>query len=204
GQRLPTERELSEMFNVGRTTIREAIKALTYIGLLSRRREGTFIRGDSLEKLFTDPITQKLILKKISYKELFEARKLFEVKLAGLAAMRANEEDIGAIQLSIKEMAEAVKDKKLFVLSDIGFHQAIAEAAQNRVLYELFIAVRHILYKLQHDVIRGDGIKERAYHYHKKVFEAIKKQDSAKAEQLMFEHLLDVEKTLIDLRILDD
>jgi len=204
GDKLPPERELAERFAVGRrTTIREALKALSYVGLIKRAKEGTVVNRN-ITNFFIDSLTQMLILKHLDFEDLFETRKILEVKLAGLAAQRATIEDIEIIGNMLKEMSKKVKHNPYeFVTEDIRFHEAIAEAAQNRVLYEIFIAVRSLLKKAQEEVIKYPGIMKRSLKYHQQIFESIKKQNVSKAERAMFDHLDDVEKTLMSLEVLE-
>ncbi|MDK2879305.1 MAG: GntR family transcriptional regulator, transcriptional repressor for pyruvate dehydrogenase complex [Thermoanaerobacteraceae bacterium] len=200
GEKLPAERELAERFSVGRPTIREALKALVALGILTRKREGTFVNSD-ISSLFTDPLTQKLILQRISFKELFEVRKLLEVKIAALAAERATEEDIERMRNALKEMDDMMtNDEHKFVAADIAFHEAVAEAAQNEILFELFTAVRHLLLEAQKAVVKSPIIMQNSLKYHKQIFEAIKYQDVAEAEKVMSAHIDDVEKTLKGLK----
>jgi GntR family transcriptional repressor for pyruvate dehydrogenase complex len=111
------------------------------MGILARIREGTFVNNE-ISSLFTDSLTQKLILERVSFKDLFELRKLLEVKIAALATERATEEDIERMRNALKEMDDVVtNDEYKFVTADIAFHEAVTEAAQNRVLFELFTAV---------------------------------------------------------------
>jgi len=203
GDKLPAERELAERFSVGRTTVREALKALSYVGIIKKVREGTIVNRN-ISSFFIDSLTQMLILKHLDFEDLFETRKILEVKLAALAARRATIEDIEMIEKILKEMSEKANyNTHEFVNADIRFHEAIAEAAQNRVLYEIFVAVRLLLRKAQEEVIKYPGIMKRSLKYHQQIFEAIKKQNVSKAERVMFDHLDDVEKALMSLEVLE-
>lgn len=154
GDKLPSERELAERFSVGRTTVREALKALSYTRVIKKVREGTIVNRN-ISNFFIDSLTEMLILKHLDFEDLFETRKILEVKLAGFAAQRATTEDIEIIEKILKEMNEKVNyDPYEFVTEDIKFHESIAEAAQNRVLYEIFIAVRLLLRKAQEEVVK--------------------------------------------------
>lgn len=203
GDKLPSERELAERFSVGRTTVREAMKALSYAGIIKKVREGTIVNRN-VSNFFIDSLTQMLIMKHLDFEDLFETREVLEVKLAGFAAQRATIEDIEIIGNILKEMSEkANHDTHDFVTADIRFHEAIAEAAQNRVLYEIFIAVRLLLRKAQEEVVKYPGIMKRSLKYHQQIFEAIKKQNVLKAERAMFAHIDDVEKALMSLEVLE-
>lgn len=203
GDKLPSERELAERFSVGRTTVREALKALSYTGVIKKGREGTIVNRN-ISNFFIDSLTEMIILKHLDFEDLFETRKILEVKLAGFAAQRATTEDIEIIEKILKEMNEKVNhDPYGFVTEDIKFHESIAEAAQNRVLYEIFVAVRLLLRKAQEEVIKYPGIMKRSFKYHQQIFEAIKKQNALKAERDMFAHIEDVEKALMSLEVLE-
>ena len=203
GDILPSERELAERFSVGRTTVREALKALSYTRVIKKVREGTIVNRN-ISNFFIDSLTEMLILKHLDFEDLFETRKILEVKLAGLAAQRATIEDVEMIENILKKMSEKANQNPYeFVTEDIKFHESIAEAAQNRVLYEVFIAVRLLLKKAQEEVIKYPGITERSLKYHEKIFKAIKMQNVSKAERAMFDHLDDVEKALTNLEALE-
>ena len=203
GDKLPPERELAERFAVGRTTIREALKALSYVGLIKKVKEGTVINRN-ISNFFIDSLTQMLILKHLDFEDLFETRKILEVKLAGLAAQRATTEDIKMTENILKKMSEKVNQNPYgFVTEDIKFHESIAKAAQNKVLYEIFVTIRSLLRKAQEEVVKYPGIMKRSLIYHQKIFEAIKKQNVSKAKRVMFNHIDDVEKALMSLELLE-
>jgi len=203
GDKLPPERELAERFAVGRTTIREALKALSYVGLIKKAKEGTVVNRN-ISNFFIDSLTQMLILKHLDFEDLFETRKILEVKLAGLAAQRATIEDIKVIENILKKMSEKANQNPYgFITEDLKFHESIAEAARNRVLYEIFITIRLLLRKAQEEVVKYPGIMKRSLKYHQQIFEAIKKQNVLKAERAMFAHIDDVEKALMSLEVLE-
>jgi len=199
GDKLPPERELAEKFHVGRTTIREALKALNYTKIIIRTREGTIVNRNMLD-YFIDSLSKKLIYKYIGFKDLLEARKVLEIKLVSLASQRATIEDIKTIGNIFKKMNIEIKSNpRKFITSDIKFHESIAEAAQNRVLYEIFIAVRSLIRKSQEELVKDPGIMKCSLEYHRQIFEAIKKQNASEAEIAMYNHLDNIEKTLMRL-----
>jgi len=203
GDKLPSERELAEKFRVGRSTIREALKALSYAKIVIRTRGGTIVNRNVLD-YFIDSLSEKLICKYIDFKDLLETRKILEIKLVSLASQRATTEDIEIIGNIFKKMNMETKgNPRKFIIDDIKFHESIAGAAQNRVLYEIFIAVRSLLRKSQEEVVKDPGIIKRSLEYHRQIFEAIKKQNASEAEIAMYNHLDDIEKTLMSLEELE-
>ena len=203
GDKLPPERELAERFRVGRTTIREALKALDYANIIIRTREGTIINNNTFE-LFTDSFYKKLIYKHIDLTDLIEVRKILEVENVSLAAQRATTEDISVIQNILFNIQKVVNNRSnsKFISADIKFHEAIAEAAQNRVLYEVFISIHSLLRESQEMVVKYPGIMKRSLGYHEKIYSAIKEKKVCVAKEAMLDHLDDVNKALKSLRIL--
>jgi len=203
GDKLPPERELSKRFNVGRTTIREALKALSYTKIIIRTREGTIINGNVLD-YFSDSLNKKLIAKYIDLEDLIETRKLIEAKNASLAAQKATKEDIKLLQKNLSEMKRCVAKNNIseYIATNLKFHETIAEIAQNRVLYEVFIAVKSLLKESQEMIIKYPGIMERSLKYHKKIYRAIKEGKACVAEEAMLVHLGDVNKALISSEII--
>lgn len=188
GDKLPTERELMDLFAVGRTSVREALKALNALGLIERTREGTFIRENN--SVFLSPMSKEIIMRRSSFKELFETRMVLEVALAGLAAERVTETELEEMQAILAAMEVLIEGEHgVFIDADITFHLALAEAAQNPMLYDIFAGVRDLVKDAQWKMVVVPGIKTRAYLEHLKIFEAIRAGDRRGAETAALEHL---------------
>ncbi|NKZ73516.1 GntR family transcriptional regulator [Rhodococcus hoagii] len=105
GERIPTEAELVEQLGVGRGTVREAVRALTYSGILEvRRGYGTFVRSDTET---SDALQRRLL--QSDHHEVFEVRRALEVEAALLAAQRRTEEDLEAIENALERRTAAVR-----------------------------------------------------------------------------------------------
>src|SRR6266545_3941742 len=100
GERLPSERSLCAVFGVGRTTIREALKSLAVRGLVTRSARGAVIAD--VESLHLPGADLAGLAAQTSIRQLFEVRKLMEVRVAGWAALRATAEDINTMRLAIQ------------------------------------------------------------------------------------------------------
>jgi len=199
GDRLPSERELSEIFSVGRTTVREALKALDHMGIIDRRRNGTFVATHN-DNLFISPIKKKIIFNDISIHELFEMRNLFEVEMVKLAAERRDEEDLAALRQSLKDMKEQLLAHDEVKYTDCGneFHELIAKAAHNRIYYDLIVAIRETLKENQMRIHRDADTLKNSHITHEQIYEAIENQDPELGRKLMKDHLAEFEK-LYDL-----
>ena len=141
GDRMPTEPELMEMFQVSRNTIREAVQSLTWAGLLEvRQGDGTYVRAANR---FLANMKQKYA--QVSLDDITEARNAMEVTLAHLAAERRSDADLTDIRESLARREELTDDIKENTHADIEFHMAIARASHNRILIDLYQSISDYL-----------------------------------------------------------
>jgi GntR family transcriptional repressor for pyruvate dehydrogenase complex len=202
GDKLPPERELAKRFNVGRTTIREALGALYYTKIITRTREGTFININSFD-YFTNAINAKLVAKYINLNDLIETRKLIEVKNASLAAQKATKEDIQIIRKNLSQMKKYINKNDIygFINKNVKFHETIAEIGQNSVLYEIFIATEKLIRESQERLTKIPGIMISSFEEHKKICAAIEEGNACLAEEAMLDHLNNVNKAMISVEL---
>lgn len=134
GNKLPTERDMSQMFGVGRSSIREAIKGLVLSGYLeSSQGKGTFIKKDlPVNDLTLTNLQHALAAEQII--ELMELREILECNAVKLAAERASSEDIRRMHEALERMQACKADIKKFYDPDFDFHVAIAEATHNEMI----------------------------------------------------------------------
>lgn len=198
GDKLPSERELISLFSVGRSSLREAVKILSALGVVEVSvGAGMFVgRGDL--SLVTQPLTLGLLIGDYSRNELIETRRVIEVSLAGLAAERASEEEVKAIAERLEAMRESHGNPARYSRADFEFHLAIARAAHNGLLYNMLHNLRDILRAL----ITGAVTYYDADHMpqstkvHDPIYEAIRARDPKAARQAMAVHLDRLEERL--------
>lgn len=137
GDKLPTERDMSQMFGVGRSSIREAIKGLVLSGYLeSAQGKGTFIRKDlPINDLDLNHLQNTLIAERIV--ELMELRQILECNAVKLATERALAKDIQRITQALERMQACQANVQEFYDPDFEFHVAIAEATHNEMISEM-------------------------------------------------------------------
>ena len=130
GEKMMTERELADIMKVSRTTVRDAIQRLVAMGLVVQKQgQGTFVGTYKTGQ--KNPIIQAIEDQNTSLEELLEVRMGLECNAAALAAKRADESDVKAMDLSIKEMEKEVSLGRLGNEADANFHMAIAYASKN-------------------------------------------------------------------------
>lgn len=189
GDKLPSERMLSEKFGVTRSNVREAIQKLEYYGLLkSIPQSGTFVANLGVIAL-NGMIDDILSLEDPNFKALVETRILLELKSAGLAASRRSKEDLIKIETALNAYEDKVNIGEDAVQEDLLFHLSIAKASGNSTLNKLMLIITPgiITNFEKYHVCDKDkailGIQE-----HRAIFNAIKDQNPVLAKEKMKIH----------------
>jgi GntR family transcriptional repressor for pyruvate dehydrogenase complex len=145
GDRLPPERKLAEALGVGRSVVREALKSLTLLGLLEvRLGEGTYVKRVDAE-ILPQSIEWGLVLSARHVLDVLEARRHLDVILAGLAALRRDDQDVADLRSLVAVMKAARRDPARFASLQGAFLRAIAEVAGNDVLSGAVSTIRSLL-----------------------------------------------------------
>ncbi len=196
GDQLPPERDLAEKFLVSRTSVREALRALESVGLIEiRPGEGTFVREVSVDAL-VEPLALVLLSQREMIGELFEARRLLEPAIAGLAARRATPEEVQEMERILDEQAKEIAAGNTGLAQDAAFHAAIGTAAHNRAITRIVHAVMDLLAQSREEAISTPGRPTRSHEDHRRVLDAIRARDPANAERAMLDHVVAVEALL--------
>ncbi len=147
GDKLPPERELTRMFGVGRSTLREAISALVLVGYLEVvQGRGTFLKK-KFQPLSLSAFELNDVHAATSIIDLLEAREILECNAVKLAARRAGPEDIRLFQKALAKMKASANDVKRFSEHDCDLHMAIAQATGNVMIFEMMKLILKRVYK---------------------------------------------------------
>src|ERR1700733_15909362 len=142
GQRLPSERELCKNFGAGRSSLREALRCLSIVGVLNARvGEGTTVAADG-GKFLGKIIEWRLITEKHDIENLLDVRIGLEGVAAADAALQATKEDIEKLQALLARMKASVKNDKQFAALDLEFHVTLAKSSGNALLFDLVSMIR--------------------------------------------------------------
>jgi len=199
GDQLPSERELTEIFKVSRTTVREAIRTLESMKLLqSRQGNGTYVLASSEEELI-QPLAAALFNAKDDVRDIFDVRKVIEPHVAALAAENATEQDIEEMEEILRRQELCIERNESIIETDSAFHNLMASASKNRVIERLTVALVDFLKQsrenyLLDDEKYGNRRPERSVAGHKRVLAAIKQGDPEAAKKSMLQHLEDIER----------
>ena len=187
---IPPEAELALASGVGRSTLREAVKSLVGIGVLEiKRGRGTYVRPQDEWSPF-DP----LVLATRSgngqdtTQQVLEARKLVEAGVAELAAQRATESDLAAMDDAVERMRQAA-DVDAFVAADLAFHQALMDAAGNPYIAALLQPIEVLLREERRATSHEPALRLGAIAAHQRIARAVRRGDPARARRAMVEHI---------------
>ncbi len=190
GDKLPPEPDLMGQFAVGRSSLREAIAALSLVGLLEvRPGHGTTISVSAGEFL-TKPLRWSMLMNwKDKLHELVEARMIIEQAMAAMAAKRATDEEIAEIKNHHSQLKAAKRLGKKAVQADLAFHGALAKASHNRVLARFLAELRQPMQGLMEQKASIVGDYDQVSEQHEVILEAVEARNEQKARSAMREHL---------------
>ncbi len=187
GQKIPNEFELAQQFGVGRSTVREAVKALVTRGILEvRRGSGTFVI--SHRSLEDDPLGLNRLEDKYKLAlELFELRLMIEPEIASLAAQKAGDEEKRRLQELCRQVEELYSSEQDHLQKDVEFHTHIARCSQNRVVELLIPLIDSAVITFGNLTHRK--LKQETLETHRAIADAICQGDSVGARCAMIMHL---------------
>jgi GntR family transcriptional repressor for pyruvate dehydrogenase complex len=203
GSLLPSEMELAEISGTSRLTIREAVKALRAKRVLEvTQGRGTFVIPVSSWSVL-DPV---LLVARSTFgndsieleRGFLEARRLVEVAIAKLAAVRRTDEDIELLIADQNIMKKAMTggDVKGFIEADIAFHQRFLDAAGNPFIAALFDPMSEILHLTRHQLLSQGKVRIRALEKHQAILDAMILGDPLAVEATMTDHMEQIEEDL--------
>ncbi|APZ44977.1 GntR family transcriptional regulator [Polaribacter reichenbachii] len=194
GEKLPSERVISEKINVKRNHIKEAIKRLEFYGVVkSISQSGTFLSIGLTG--FNGIVEEILTIDSPSFIELAETRISLELKTVALASKRRTEEDLIRIENTLKAFELKITNGKDYLEEDLLFHLAIAKASKNNTMLSvMLLIIPPILDTYERDAVcDGDQVLSEI-NKHKDIYLAIKAKDTKKAEEMMQKHFFKLSK----------
>jgi len=203
GGRLPSERDLAGLLNVSRSSLREALKALSILGIIENRHgDGNFITASTTDWPM-EPLSIFLSVKRGAMIDLIDARRGLEITAAELAARRRTDNDIDGMTRAIKAMYDAQNNPELFYKYDLKFHLRLVAAAKNPIIADLLGKI----YSL------GDATRMEIHHLdshfykyivydigeHEKLLHSIKNKSPEDAITCMSHHMKSIRQRYLDM-----
>ncbi|MBT8171148.1 FadR/GntR family transcriptional regulator [Falsiruegeria litorea] len=192
-ERLPSETELSEHFQVSRSTVREALKRLAAQSLIRTQRGatgGAFVNRLSFEDAYTQQITTSTLLlsmNAVSFDTACEARFALERACAPLSAIRRTADQLATMRAEIFRQGQPGLTDEAFCASDVAFHRALVDGAANPILsYQLAGAVE-AMQPLMNMITFTARSREEIVALHTRITDAIENKDSMVADAALAE-----------------
>ena len=195
GDRLPSEKELSEIFGVGRPVIREALRFLESIGLVSVRPGaggGAFVR-EIEPRVLAETFEGIVRVEDVTMEELTEARMAIELAILPLVVKRISQGDIKELEINVKEARESL-EKGIREPKNLKFHIILAKASRNRLLSKITEAVFRLLAKLLQQYEYSYERKKKILEDHEQIMKLLKHNDYERLQRALERHIRDTLK----------
>jgi GntR family transcriptional repressor for pyruvate dehydrogenase complex len=201
GEKLPPEHILTKQFGVSRQTLREALRALEFIGLIDIKKGSAggpcIAEMDSSNAL--EILTNYLYFKKLTINHLSEVRKIVEPPAAAMAAAIMTEEELEEMGKVIETSRKANLDSPVIQETgyyDLRFHRLIGECTRNPLL----IIIIDFIETVMEDMKRLHRVEKKYYtsifQSHELIYEALRARDGKAASSEMYAHIIDVQNHL--------
>lgn len=195
GDKLPSEAEFCAALDVGRSTLREALKSLAFVGMVQMRHGGGTHVVDGTNLLIERVLASGSLKTEKGLIDIAEARLAIESETVALAAERATADDFVQLGSLLKEMELSIKGKgRNYASLDVEFHLTIARCSNNQMLHGLLTPIRGLLQEWISKSQELPRIRESAQRQHAKILAAIRDHDPDKARTAMRTHLQTCEK----------
>jgi GntR family transcriptional repressor for pyruvate dehydrogenase complex len=198
GDKLPPERVFLEQFGVSRSSLREAIRVLSTVGLIDvRHGDGMYVAAEP-EDLNASPGALFDATEEHALRNLVETRLGIELAAATAATERASEEDLARIQQLVDDQGRHIGDPG-YAWEPLGFELAVVEITGNSWLYEVELALRDAWLSLSRGLRSSVGRYEEWHAEHRAILASIRSGNTRQVQRLVIAHL-SLERFEEDLR----
>lgn len=194
GQKIPTESELCEALRVGRNSVREAIKVLVAMGVLTiRRSEGTFVAEGFSERML-DPMVYGLFLEGGDAFSIIELRKLFDTGVLQLAISKRTDEEMLRLEEALEDMAGVIRatpTEQAMLAADLKFHRVIGLMAKNPLADKISMVIERLTLASRTSAIRRfieKGELEGFIRKHRDMVRVLRDRDDAAVGKTVDDH----------------
>ena len=198
GQRLPTTAELAARFEVGTPTMREALRKLETMGVVTMKHGSGIYVGERPSGLLhptpgalLEKPTKKLLL------DLIEARLPIEILAARAAAENITDEQLSDLEQLLEKAKENLADDEVLHGVNMAFHRAIAEASGNSVLPEVLGVLSELFAGEQRLILNIYGSRQKDHSEHMALLDALRRRDAELAMKRMEMHLDGVRQAIL-------
>lgn len=199
GDRLPTEHGLSEQLGVGRSSVREALKALETLGLITRRKEGSFVSAEMSMPALTKALYVDMLARELEIRHVYQVRRLLETELGELAVTNLEDDDLAELEaLCLSMESTPDTDIQRHVKLDRQFHRTLSELAGNPVMTRLWEVTFEVLLEVRQRIPFTPQNIRHSDARHRVLLDALRERDPAKVRQTIAETLENGEARLVE------
>lgn len=204
GDKLPSEKELVEQFQVSKQSLREAMRALEHIGLITVKKGiggGSFIVEVDLE-IVKGSLTNYLYFKNLSIENLSEFRKLIEPYAAAKAADTITAKQLQELKDLNRSAIDNLENDRIYEASqdEFNFHRFIAKQTGNPLLFLILDFVESMLEDFKKLFLPDKAFYKEVFDFHDSIYQAIRDRDAGRASAEMLAHVEQVERELLKLK----
>lgn len=192
GDALPSERELTVQFGVGRTAVREALFHLRKMGLIELKSGERAKVTRPTPEIVVEGLAgaaRHMLAQPDGVRQLQDARVFFEVGLARHAAKYATASDLQDLAAALETNRQSIGDLAKFERTDVAFHYVLAVIPRNPIFTAFHSAIAEWLVEQRHVTLTYPGNNKIAFRAHKAIYEAIAARDADRAERMVRAHL---------------
>jgi GntR family transcriptional repressor for pyruvate dehydrogenase complex len=201
GEKLPPERDLAEILDVSRNSVREAIRSLEVIGIITSTQGAGNSISCNFEKSLFEAMSMMFLMKKIDYSQLGELRAGLEQQAISLAVNRITNEQMLILDNIIKKATNSNNEIENVVL-DKKLHYTIAEASGNQLILEILQVLSNVMdifiSDLRRQILRSDKGKNYLQNAHEQMVICLKNKDRQGACEAMTEHFDLINQNMIE------
>lgn len=199
GEKLPPEREIAELLNVSRNSVREAIRIMDMTGVISSQQgSGNYITCE-FQKSLSETMTMMFAMDQIDYKQISQIRQALERLALSLAVTQATDGQIAEMEKLVEKLDQSSDDEKNVVL-DKKIHFTLAQASGNVLVLDFLEACSGVIdmfiKDVREEILRTEDRKDRLNQCHRKLVEALKEKDEAKGLEALDEHFTMINQIL--------
>lgn len=201
GDRLPPEKELAEHFEVSKSSLREAFRALEALGFLEVRQGmsgGAFVREVDLE-IARNNFFNYIFFQNPSIHEFTELRTLLEPKVAEIAAANITDDQLADLEDNLAKTKKTLKQNNIpfYYELDTYFHHRLCTITKNRLMCFVIDSLKNAIVNIKLELELDHDFSVMVYDAHVRIVDALRKRDPEMAREAMLEHIEQVDRVLV-------
>lgn len=198
GDRLPSEREMVEKFQVSRPTVRESVRALAVLGVVKTRHGGGIFVSAMEAADLLGPLSFFLTLQSMEVDKLYQARAVIEGEIAALAALARSDDDHVELEALIELQRGARSAPAEYRVHDTRFHTRLAEIAGNPFLMRAASSMNVLGMEFRQIASESEAVIDVSIDDHVRIIAGIRDRDPERARGAMQDHMRNVLRTTKD------